>query len=159
MKYFVLILLMVGFVSAGCVDINSASLEDLDEIVWVGPATAQKIIDARPFDNVEDLNKVGGIGDVKISDIKEEGLACVEGGEVEKEEEVEEEEIIENIIEVNEPELVFLKEEPREEISLNGDLEAGFSYVSKNGKIIDWLPYGFALFLIFILGILLWERF
>jgi len=32
-------------------------------------------------------------------------------------------------------------------------------YVSKNAKVIDWLPYLFALFLIFVIIILLWERF
>ena len=45
-------------------------------------------------------------------------------------------------------------------LSLNGEEEIDeLVYVSKDGKIVDWLPYGFAVFLIFIIGILLWERF
>lgn len=47
-------------------------------------------------------------------------------------------------------------------ISLNGDVasgaEEGWDYVSKDGRIVDWLPYGFCLFLIFLVGIMMWER-
>ena len=32
-------------------------------------------------------------------------------------------------------------------------------YVSKDGRIVDWLPYVFSLFLIVLIGILAWERF
>jgi len=32
-------------------------------------------------------------------------------------------------------------------------------YVSKNARVVDWLPYGFALFLIFVIGILLIDKF
>ena len=49
-------------------------------------------------------------------------------------------------------------------ISLNGDVvlegdEEGWDYVSKDGKIVDWLPYGFCLFLIFLVGVLILDRF
>jgi|GEM_PF-855390 hypothetical protein len=53
-------------------------------------------------------------------------------------------------------------------ISLNGDAaiefgknseEEGWDYVSKDGMVVDWLPYVFCLFLIFLVGILIWERF
>jgi hypothetical protein len=157
MKFFVLILLLISFVSAGCVDINSASLDELDEIVWVGPATAQKIIDARPFDDVDNLDKVGGIGEVKVSDIKEEGLACVdELKEDEKEDE-------DNNIPRDEINIIVPVKKPPVVISLNNDVKdyvkSDSTYISKNAKIVDWLPYGFALFLIFIICILLWERF
>jgi len=82
--FFVLFLLIVN-VSAVCeknqIDINSASLEKLDEIIWVGEITAQKIIDARPFESVDDLMKVSGIKEAKLEDIKEQGLACIEDSE------------------------------------------------------------------------------
>ena len=164
MKYLILILLALSFVSAGCVDINSASLDELDEIVWVGPATAQKIIDARPFDSVEDLEKVSGIGEVKISDIKEEGLACVDGSEGEEnEEEVEEfeeeKEEVEKVIEKNLNEEVVLLEKPKEIISLGNNIEKEIVYESKNSKIMNYLPYAFSAFLITLVGVLLWERF
>ena len=46
----------------GKVNINSASSSDLDTIPRIGPVTAQKIIDGRPYSSVEDLinNKVLG---------------------------------------------------------------------------------------------------
>ena len=160
MRYLILILLALSFVSAGCVDINSASFEELDEIVWVGPATAQKIIDARPFDSVEDLEKVSGIGEVKISDIKEEGLACVEGEDEEEVEEFEEEkEEVEKVIEKNLNEEVVLLEKPKEIISLGNNIEKEIVYESKNSKIMNYLPYAFSAFLITLVGVLLWERF
>ena len=153
MKLPILVLLMLSFVSASCIDINSASLEELDEIVWVGPATAQKIVDARPFDSVENLDKVSGIGEVKVADILEEGLACVDG-EVEedldeeepREEEEEKQEEIEVAVESNSEEIV-LSPESNEIISLNSNVDFGLSYESKNSRILSFLPYAFSLFL------------
>ena len=59
------------------IDINTASLQQLGELKWVGDKTAQKIIDARPFSSVDDLLRVSGIGSKKLQDIKTQGLACV----------------------------------------------------------------------------------
>ena len=79
--FFVFSILVFQIVSATCnsgqIDINSATKSDLDKIIWVGPSTADKIADARPFDSIDDLTKVSGIGEVKLQDIKNEGLACV----------------------------------------------------------------------------------
>jgi len=90
----VLILLLSGMVFAGCeggkVDINSASASELDKIIWVGPATAEKIIGARPFESVDGLLNVNGIGEVKLQEIKDQGIACVGNS---NEEEVQEEDI------------------------------------------------------------------
>jgi competence ComEA-like helix-hairpin-helix protein len=90
------VILFLQLVLASCVDINTASLSELDEITYVGPATAQKIVDARPFDSIEDMIRVYGIGEVKLQSIKDQGLACVDGEEnpkdsleTEKEEEIE----------------------------------------------------------------------
>ena len=60
------------------IDINSATLSQLDDIAHVGPKTAQKIIDDRPYGSVQDLSRVKGIGDGKyLQDIIAQGFACV----------------------------------------------------------------------------------
>jgi competence protein ComEA len=57
------------------VNINSASLEELDALSGVGPSTAQKIIDYRvangPFKTVDDIKNVSGIGDAKFAAMKD----------------------------------------------------------------------------------------
>jgi len=60
------------------VDINTATLSQLDEIVHVGPKTAQKIIAGRPYSSVNDLSRAKGIGNGKyLQDIIDQGWACV----------------------------------------------------------------------------------
>lgn len=63
--------------SGDCIDINSASLDEVQQIIHIGPARAEELIDLRPFNKVEDLTKINGIGDARIDDIKAEGIACV----------------------------------------------------------------------------------
>jgi competence protein ComEC len=60
-----------------CIDINRAPPEALERIVHTGPARAQQIIELRPFASVADLRRVQGLGEARVRDIKEEGLACV----------------------------------------------------------------------------------
>ena len=61
------------------IDINKASLYDLQFLTGVGAPLAQKIIDARPYKTVDELQaKVSGIGAVKLKAIKDQGLAVVE---------------------------------------------------------------------------------
>ncbi|PKM75997.1 MAG: competence protein ComEA [Firmicutes bacterium HGW-Firmicutes-15] len=61
--------------SAGRVDINSASAQDLDGLPGIGPTLAQRIIEYRnshgAFARIEDINEVSGIGDKKFTDIKD----------------------------------------------------------------------------------------
>lgn len=60
------------------VDINKASLYDLQFLAGVGAPLAQKIIDARPYKTVDELQvKVVGIGAAKMKAIKDQGLAMV----------------------------------------------------------------------------------
>src|SRR6056297_278508 len=63
-----------------CIPLNSATKQELDKITYIGPATAQKIIDFRKdnqFYLINDLTKISGIGDKTINKIKEQDLACV----------------------------------------------------------------------------------
>jgi len=48
-----------GQAKKGLVDLNTASQKDLEEIKGVGPATAKKIIAARPYKTVDELKKAG----------------------------------------------------------------------------------------------------
>lgn len=62
-----------------CIDINTASPEELEQIVHIGEKRAQDIIDLRPFDTVEDLTIVNGLGPARIADIIDEDRACIGG--------------------------------------------------------------------------------
>ena len=68
----VVVVLALGAVSAGAespgvVNVNTASAEQLQLLPRVGPALAERIIDIReangPFNSVEDLTNVKGIGE------------------------------------------------------------------------------------------------
>ena len=62
-----------------CIDINTAPLEQLKEIVHIGPERAQDLIQLRPFNSIEDLSRIDGIGPSRLNDILSEGKACVGG--------------------------------------------------------------------------------
>ena len=67
-----------GFIFAiEIIDINNANLQQLDKLTGVGPVIAQRIIDARPFSSVDDLDRVKGIGPATLNKIKAQGLACI----------------------------------------------------------------------------------
>ena len=60
-------------VAHGKVDINTATVDQLQQLNGVGPALAQRIIADRqangPFKTVEDLKRVSGIGDKKFASL------------------------------------------------------------------------------------------
>lgn len=73
--------LFAGAVFAtGTVDINTATLAQLDTLTGIGPAYAQRIIDNRPYSSVNDLDRVKGIGPKTLQKIIDQGLACVNCG-------------------------------------------------------------------------------
>ncbi len=52
------------------VNINTATLEELDTLPEVGPAIAQRIINARPFSSIEDIMRVSGIATTTFEKMK-----------------------------------------------------------------------------------------
>ena len=54
-------------------DLNSATVAQLDALPGVGPVLAQRIVDWRTqhgrFDSVSQLRSVSGIGDAKFADL------------------------------------------------------------------------------------------
>lgn len=60
-----------------CVDVNGASTAELTELTGIGEALAEAIIDERPFETLDELTRVNGIGEGKLAGLKEQGLACV----------------------------------------------------------------------------------
>lgn len=60
----------------GQVDINTADVDALEQIVHIGPVRAAEVIALRPFPNVEALRRVGGIADGRLRDIRGQGVAC-----------------------------------------------------------------------------------
>jgi competence protein ComEA len=61
-----------GTSNVSCISINSGTLEELDSLTGIGPATATKIVEGRPYKQLTDLKSVSGIGDSVFSNISKQ---------------------------------------------------------------------------------------
>ncbi|WP_117237750.1 ComEA family DNA-binding protein [Thermus sediminis] len=52
------------------VSLNRASLEDLEALPGIGPVLARRILEGRPYETVEDLLKVKGIGPATLEKLR-----------------------------------------------------------------------------------------
>jgi competence protein ComEA len=64
-----------GSSPSGPVHLNTATIEQLDELPGVGPVTAQKIVEYREqhgaFSSVDDLDAIPGIGPARLEQLRE----------------------------------------------------------------------------------------
>lgn len=145
-----------AFCDSGQVDVNSASLEELDRLYGIGPAKSRAIINERPYNNLDDLTNAYGIGEVTLSNIKFQGLACVKDGKEEKENsnvenDQETSEVLENKVKTNteskivELEVIALSQDGEKEKDIKTDNVSEFQE-KKN----DYAVYGFVAFSILI---------
>jgi competence protein ComEA len=55
------------------VDLNSASIEELERVGGLGRERAQRIIQNRPFRSWDDLKRIEGFSDKLVEDLKNAG--------------------------------------------------------------------------------------
>ncbi|KAB2970519.1 ComEA family DNA-binding protein [Zoogloea sp.] len=72
-----LFLALAGIHSAfGAVNLNTATVAELDSVKGIGPSKAQAIVDYRtkngPFKSLDDLKNIKGFGDKSIARMKDE---------------------------------------------------------------------------------------
>ena len=58
------------------VDVNTATAEELEELMGIGPVLAQAIVEYRsehgPFESIDELLEVSGIGEAKLDNIRDD---------------------------------------------------------------------------------------
>ncbi len=52
------------------IDINTSSADDLTTVKGIGPGLAQKIINGRPYQTLDDLVKISGISDARLESLR-----------------------------------------------------------------------------------------
>ena len=77
-RIFASLLFASASLAFAAVDVNVASVADLDSVKGIGPGTSAKILDARKASKFKDWNdfvtRVPGIGDKRAAKLSDEGL-------------------------------------------------------------------------------------
>ena len=147
----------------------TSSLEELDKLSGIGPVKAQAIIDTRPFDSVDDLISVSGIGEVTLNNIKSQGLACVDSETEDDEEFVEDNKNNKDINETQQDLDNTYALEIKDEIQKNSPKEIELITIGLNPKDIksennsenlkgNYAIYGFIAFSILIIVLLIFRK-
>lgn len=67
------------------INVNTADVDELQKLSGIGPALAQAIVDEReangPFETLDELLRVNGIGSVKLEGLRSEACTETEGEE------------------------------------------------------------------------------
>jgi competence ComEA-like helix-hairpin-helix protein len=67
----VAVLLLKNWIASGPVDLNKAPVTKLESLPGIGPETAKAIVKGRPYKTLEDLDRVNGIGPATIEKLRE----------------------------------------------------------------------------------------
>ncbi|MFJ5535984.1 endonuclease/exonuclease/phosphatase family protein [Vreelandella titanicae] len=62
--------------SESCIDLNTASEEELIRIIHIGEGRVHDLISHRPWDSVSHLSSMQGIGSKRLQDIKSQNIVC-----------------------------------------------------------------------------------
>ena len=60
----------------GCIDLNAGSVKELERLDQVGPSRARAIISHRPYEAIDGLRAVRGLGMSRVADIRQAGNTC-----------------------------------------------------------------------------------
>jgi competence ComEA-like helix-hairpin-helix protein len=61
----------VGKAEPAALNVNTASVEELESLDGISEAIAKRLIKARPFEDVDDLTRVRGIGQNRVDALRD----------------------------------------------------------------------------------------
>ncbi|TLF45432.1 endonuclease [Halomonas urmiana] len=59
-----------------CIDLNTSTISQLDELPHIGPARAEDIVGERPWASADQLTRVNGLGTARVQEIQASDLLC-----------------------------------------------------------------------------------